>query len=442
MKRSHWKFLFLALSFICLKSVTAQSIKASEVKNAYDTGNSCTVRLFNNGYVYLKSGDTISNTISEMGLSNWNDPGVFTRTFFYPQRAGKIWVAVKLRSRETGSKIKIQLDSSGKSYEVVINKTKNFLTLPVGGFNIKSARYHYIEIKGISKTGNYFPDIESLVISGPSAQNCKYNTSEYLGAPSTHLWYQYPKDSTIAWFYNEVCVPTGADVTNAYYMTNGFSGGYLGIQVNSTTERRIIFSVWSNYKTDDPKQIPSEYEVKLIKKSAEAYSGEFGDEGSGGHSHLVFMWKPDVVYKFLLGAKPAGDHTIYTAYYFAPENGQWKLVARWDKTKTSGKLFSGLYSFVENFGPNGNDYFKARYGNQWICTSSGTWIELTKCKLTTTASPAKHQRFDYGAGVENNWFYMFTGGFKEMNNLAPHSIIERKPSGVAPEIDFSTLPDK
>ena len=225
-------------------------------------------------------------------------------------------------------------------------------------------------------------------------------------------------------------------------MTNGFSGGYLGIQVNSPTERRIIFSVWSNYNTDDPKQIPSEYAVKLVKKGAEVNSGDFGNEGSGGHSHLVFMWKPGVVYKFLLGAKPSGDHTIYTAYYFAPENGAWKLIAQWDKTKTGGKLFSGLYSFVENFGPNGNDYFKARYGNQWICTPSGTWIEMTKCALTTTASPAKHQRYDYGAGTENNMFYMFTGGFKEMNNLAPHSIIERKPNGKAPDIDFSALPDQ
>jgi len=37
---------------------------------------------------------------------------------------------------------------------------------------------------------------------------------------------------------------------------------------------------------------------------------------------------------------------------------------------------------------------------------------------------------------------MFTGGFKEMNNLAPGSIIERKANGVSPDIDFSTLPDK
>jgi hypothetical protein len=223
-------------------------------------------------------------------------------------------------------------------------------------------------------------------------------------------------------------------------MTNGFSGGYSGIQLNSDTERRFIFSVWSNYNTNDPKEIPKDYAVTLIKKGRNVYADDFGNEGSGGHSHLVFPWKQGVTYKILIGAKPAGDHTIYSCYYFAPENGKWNLIAIWDKTKTGGKLFTGLYSFVENFGSNGNDFFKADYGNQWVCTPSGTWIELTKCHLTTTANPQKHQRYDYGAGVENNKFYMFTGGFKEINNVAPGSVIERKPNGVVPDIDFSALP--
>jgi len=35
---------------------------------------------------------------------------------------------------------------------------------------------------------------------------------------------------------------------------------------------------------------------------------------------------------------------------------------------------------------------------------------------------------------------MVTGGFKEMNNLAPRTMIERKPNGVHPDIDFNNLP--
>jgi len=35
---------------------------------------------------------------------------------------------------------------------------------------------------------------------------------------------------------------------------------------------------------------------------------------------------------------------------------------------------------------------------------------------------------------------MFTGGFKEINNLEPHILIERKAKTVHPDIDFDNLP--
>jgi hypothetical protein len=400
------------------------------------------VTLFSNAYIYPHSEYRRSNSISKDGLTNWDNPEIFTRTFFYSQQTGNIHVALKLKSPDGNSKLTVQLDSTSKSYNITVKKSADFVIIPVGTFSIPDARYHFIQIKGLSKSAQYFPEIQSLVMSGAASENLKYNLSEYKGAPSTHLWYEYSKDSAIAWFYNEVTIPVGVNSVNAYYMTNGFSGGYSGIQLNSETERRFIFSVWSNYNTNDPKEIPKDYAITLVKKGKNVYADDFGNEGSGGHSHLVFPWKNGATYKILIGAKPAGDHTIYSCYYFAPENGKWNLMAVWDKTKTGGKLFSGLYSFVENFGSNGNDFFKAEYGNQWVCTPSGTWIELTKCSLTTTASPTKHQRYDYGAGIEDNKFYMFTGGFKEINNLAPHSVIERKANGVHPDIDFTTLPDK
>jgi Domain of unknown function (DUF3472)/Domain of unknown function (DUF5077) len=429
-------FLTIALSFVVLQ------IGWSQTNALPDTIRTLTINLLGNGYVYPQQLDEDSGLIQKNGLSAWEDKNVSTRVYFYPQQRGMLSVSLKIKAPENSSRIKITLGSTGKSFEIKVNPTKNVLVLQVGEFMIDSPRYHFLEIKGLSKNGKNFPAIESVLLSGDAAKDLKFNSSEYRGAPSVHLIYEAPKDTTISWFYTEVNVPLGINGVNAYYETNGFADGYMGIQVNSDTERRFIFSVWSNYKTDDPKQIPDEYAVKLVQKGENVFSGDFGNEGSGGHSHLVFPWKNGATYKLLVGAKPQGDHTIFTGYYFAPENGSWKLIARWEKSKTGGKLLSGLYAFVENFGPNGNDYFKANYSNQWVRTVAGDWIELTKCHLTTTASPLRHPRYDYGAGVENNCFYMFTGGFIRLNNLAPHSLIQRAAIGVSPAIDFSSLPEK
>ncbi len=431
-------FVILFFNSFIAKNVLSQSMSLA------DTTNTSTVNVLGNGYVYPQELDDEKSLIQKDGLHAWEDKNIFTRIYFYPQQTGKLFLRLKIKEALNESKIKISLDSAGNNYEVKVNSSKDSMIIPVGDFIINAPRYHYFEIKGINKNGKYFPAIESILLSGEAAKNVKFNTREYKGAAATHLVYNniIPLKDSIAWFYTEVMVPPGINSVNAYYETNGFADGYMGIQINSDTERRFIFSIWSNYATDNPKEIPAEYAVKLIKKGDNVFSGEFGNEGSGGHSHLVFPWKNGTKYKLLVGAKPSGDHTIFTAYYFAPENGSWKLIAQWDKSKTQGKLLAGLYAFVENFGPNGNDYFKAYYGNQWICTATGKWIEMTSCYLSTTAGPVKHPRYDYGAGVENNWFYMYSGGFKELNNLSAYSCIERMPNGVAPDIDFSSLPEK
>lgn len=54
------------------------------------------------------------------------------------------------------------------------------------------------------------------------------------------------------------------------------------MQANSATERRILFSIWSEWNTDNPGDIPEEYKVVLVKKGPGVIDGEFGDEGSGG----------------------------------------------------------------------------------------------------------------------------------------------------------------
>lgn len=84
----------------------------------------------------------------------------------------------------------------------------------------------------------------------------------------------------------------------AYFCAAGFRGGYFGFQVNSETERRILFSIWSEWNTDNPGDIPEEYKVVLIKKGDGVIDGEFGDEGSGGQSYLIYPWIAGRTYRY------------------------------------------------------------------------------------------------------------------------------------------------
>ncbi len=379
--------------------------------------------------------------IGKDGINNWKDKNTKIRTYFKTEIAGSIDVGLIAKSGSS-SQIELSLGSSTKLVEV---NTSTFDTIGVTRFEIVEPGYHFIEIEGISKTGSYFPEIESVLIGGEATTGKIWFAKEdfYWGrrGPSVHLNFQVPEDAgDVVYFYNEINIPEENDVLGSYFMANGFGQGYFGIQVNSPTERRVLFSVWSPYKTDNPNEIPADQQIKLLKKGEGVYTGEFGNEGSGGQSYYKFMWKAGTTYKFLLKGKPTGNgETDFTAWFYAPEVNDWKLIASFRRPITVTYL-GHLYSFLENFyTEQGNITRKGDFLNQWIYTSKDKWVELTKIKFTADATARKESRMDYAGGVEGNKFYLKNCGF--FSETTPiDSYFERDGGGEAPEIDFEDLP--
>ena len=197
-------------------------------------------------------------------------------------------------------------------------------------------------------------------------------------------------------------------------MATGFDGGYFGIQVNSSTERRVLFSIWSAYKTDDPSAIPADYKVTCLKAGDSVTVQDFGNEGSGKQNFLRFDWKAWTTYKFLVRCVPTGKgETDYTAY-FAPENGEFWLISSLRKPKTSTTL-TGMYSFLENFVPNTGCYTRmGEYSNQWVRDVGGKWHEMTTCtaRFTQDATANKQVWLDRTGGViQENKFCLKNCGF-------------------------------
>jgi Domain of unknown function (DUF3472) len=209
------------------------------------------------------------------------------------------------------------------------------------------------------------------------------------------------------------------------------------MQVNSLTERHILFSVWSPYVTDNPQAIPDSLKIVLLKKGEGVHAGVFGDEGSGGQSYLNYPWKAGSTYRFLLHARPVDhNYTEFTAWFFAPEEGRWRLIASFSRPQTQGWL-TGLHSFLENFEPErGNHERYVLFGNQWIRDNRGNWISLNKARFTADNTARKGYRLDYAGGVRGLAFYLQNDGFfnghtpigswfeRPVDNGAAHPMIE------------------
>jgi hypothetical protein len=422
------KFLLL---FACFVSVTAF---------AFGEEKPIVIPLGGNAWV---NGSAL---ITDDGLMQWTSPKSTASIYFRVPSRQELTLSVRLRVPAGKSKISIIVGKTVFTKEV---SNVEFDTVAIGKVNIGQAGYVKVSLKGLSKTGPRYADITDLIITGAEDEKkftyVRAGSSYHFGrrGPSVHLRYDIPGEikKEIKWFYNEISVPAKMDVVGSYFMADGFSGGYFGMQVNSPTERRVLFSVWSPFTTDDPKSIPDSLKVKLLKKGATVHGGEFGDEGSGGQSYMLYPWQAGKTYAFLLRAEPdkVSKHTTYTAWFKDVATDKWLLVASFSRPQTDTYLTS-LYSFVENFEPDSGDQVRlANFKNQWLGDANDKWYETIGATYTGDATAKANYRKDYAGGSNGAMFFLKNGGF--FDELVPlNTLFKRTASGQAPVIDLSKLP--
>lgn len=396
------------------------------------------------GNAYAPQGEN-GVSIGEDGITGWSD-GSTISIFFKTTTTGKLDIGLRGLAPSGSSVVTVTV--ADKSFDVIF-KSSSTSTIPVGTVDILQPGYVRVDLKGKSKTGESYASIDALAIGNAASQGTltyvKSPDFFYWGrrGPSVHMGYTLPAGQQ-EFFYNEVTVPEGQDVEGSYYMANGFGEGYFGIQVNSPTERRVLFSVWSPFTTDDPNAIPENHKIVLLKKGEGVKIGEFGNEGSGGQSYLVFPWKASLTYRFITRIRPTQNDqwgqacTEYTAYFFDASAQKWMLIASWKRPSTS-TYYTHPYSFLENFNPDqGYITRKVYFSNQWARDVNGVWKEITSATFTCDETGRKGGRVDFAGGTEGNRYFLKSFGFfNEM--VAPDKAFTRMANGGTPPLSEQEL---
>jgi hypothetical protein len=378
--------------------------------------------------------------VSEQGIVNWQYSNDVVAVYLYLPQPGELDLALTGQVSQGESKLEVSLGEQRKTVTLTGATSKQH---QVGRFQVTQAGYQKILLRGISSSGQTFAELTQLHFGGSAAANASYIKDEvYWGrrGPSVHLTYQLPENTAVRWFYSEMEIPSGSDTLGSYFMANGFADGYFGIQVNSATERRVLFSVWSPYQTDDPGSIPEQYQVKLLRKGQQVQTGEFGNEGSGGQSFLRYSWQTDTRYRFLLKAEPQADnHTHYSAWFYPPELGQWQLIASFSRPDTQRNI-ERPHSFLENFMPEmGDTSRKVYFPSQWFADAQGQWSQNRSASFSVDDTGDRGNRLDYKGDLTAQGLMLQNCGFFSDTTAAGTSW-HLPVSDVAPQIDFNTLP--
>ena len=396
------------------------------------------VTLSANGYV--TAGPEKNAFIDEQRceLRNWNSTETVVSFYFRAEQGGKMNVALQAKGHS-----KIEVSLLGKKKKVKLDSDE-LVRVELGTFKVKEPGYVRMDIRGLKiKEGEGFGNVAAVYVGGEVAPvvcvSPEFNTHFGRRGPSVHLGYGLPEED-VEWFYNEVVVPEEGDIPSSYYMACGFGQGYFGMQNNSPNKRRVLFSVWSPFNTDNPSEIPDSLRVTLVKKGDGVKVNDFGNEGSGGQSYMFYDWKAGERCCFLMGVRPDGNgNTVYTAYFFDNHKGKWQLVASFRRPQIT-TWYTGAHSFLENFNPvMGYINRKACYANQWARTVGGKWVPVTHARFTCDATGNQRQRLDYNGGVEGEGFFLTMGGFFD-KYMKSGTWFERTGNVTeAPDVDFSTL---
>ena len=315
--------------------------------------------------------------------------------------------------------------------------------MKVGSTIIKDSGFYEIILDDVRQGGFTVADIQSIELSGTATPGMHFNAKPRRNAASVHLRYPIPDSTKVAAFYSEMTIPASSNAPHSYFMANGFSRGYFGIQINSPSERRVIFSVWdAGNEAIDRSKVPDTNQVKLLAQGRDVVAHGFGNEGTGGHSHWVYPWKNGTTYAFLVTAlhDSTSNSTIYTGYFFSPDLRQWKMLASFRAPRDSGHL-RRLYSFVENFsGENGQLKREALFNNQWIQTTDGRWLELTQASFSTDATGRAKDRIDFGGGERDGQFYLWNGGFQQPDAI-PGNTYQRPALKARPQFNVNNHTD-
>lgn len=303
-----------------------------------------------------------------------------------------------------------------------INRLIKFQGSPTGSDTVFASR---VDIK---KTGYYryelkpMTDPESAIIINnlifyqfDKDMKAQVNHTNYQSSPSAHIHYSTTANTsgTYDWVYQEVLVPEGMDPYGTFYTAIGYYRGYLGIQTNSDTERRVLFSVWDRDHINGI--VSADDYVKFVDKDPDTTTNSFGGEGTGGQSFVRNSgWKTGRPIKFLLNLRKVKPNAvIHSAWYNVDDEG-WKYVASW-ATPDEERLITGFHSFIENYTyTNGQFRREAYYYNTWARDiHSGKWVYMNKGRYTHTDGN-EGQRIDYEQGVSPDFpdrFYMSSGGY-------------------------------
>ncbi len=203
-------------------------------------------------------------------------------------------------------------------------------------------------------------------------------------------------------FYCPITTPFG------YYGPTWLADGRVGAGVN--------FSLWS-FRRNQPEPAVEQLSHLLAVGHREARFGGFDHEGTGVK---VRGWDPlegrqQQRQTFALRVEPGDPYDTYFSYFYAADEGRWRLFAAGNQFN-DGRPLESLWvgSFVEVPGPpqrqRSGPYPRRMRYRGWVMDDEGRWHQLDRISHGNVDPATGLTHTDRGL-TGDGWFFLQTGGW-------------------------------
>lgn len=295
-----------------------------------------------------------------------------------------------------------------------------FVMVDAGIFTADYPGFYSVWIKPITKSGVFFPGIMNVQMYAPFADKISFPSVAERNASTVNLTYVPESKEKISGMFVNALVPNNHDyqgtrvsvIANEVYkvgLANEESGKYLYVtwkNIKGCTKPSLQYSQFKNYFIDSS----SDKTTRLV---------------------IPYNWSADQVVTLSMVHKMdscSQEHT-WEAKIYNDKKKRWNTLAIINGGNTHN-VIKDWYSAVANSDPNtGNVEHKALFSNPVVVFANGKKKKISQARFGHDMK-GKSERLDYGAGVDNELFWLSTGGFS-YSQATFGKVYEIKPKAVS-----------
>lgn len=355
--------------------------------------------------------DNLNGGKSFATIEGW-DAGDIAEWGLFVRKTGEIQIRVWMTAAAPDGRFTLRLGDSAAGFSTILSPDKPSL-VTTASFRIRSSGRHVLQL--VCDRAAEAAAVHRIEVWGEGAEDAAVLRKRWRPAAAHARFSSSQATGDIRLWVMEMDAVPGA---LSFYCPITTPFGYYGPtwRADGTVNASFNFSLWSYGRGQSEPPVEQLSHLLAVGHSDASFGG-FGHEGTGVK---IRNWEPLAGRQgqrqvLALRVEPGEIYDTYYSYFYAADEGRWRLFGignKYNKRRPLKSLWVG--SFVEVPGPphvqRSGPYPRVMRYRGWVMEAGGTWHRIDRISNGNINRATGLTHSDRGV-TDDGWFYLQTGGW-------------------------------